>query len=682
MNKLRTSVLILSLAMAACSKGGDSSSSSPSTTPEISECMTNTSYASPVIVNGTANFYKRNLIVSTSGVNVTSMILGAPNTTAIPIAYAEIRIIDAAGTVVQCGKTNASGSTKALDGVSNLTIPNTPGSYTIQVLARTNHTMTGLPGGKPSFKIYAAVKGDIYSNDIHAVESVINSTGVGTVTPSLIAYARESQSSTISGGAFNIYNNIITTYNYLAQNTGTTNLACLSPKLDVFWKAGYNPAQYLYPSSDPSTLGTLSFYLRGYNQLFINGGRLGNVSTQDTDHFDDAVIIHELAHRIEDVCGTMDSPGGTHFGLYRIDPRLAWSEGWGNFFGAHIIRNNTAAINPNLPSALTTTDGWLYYLDTKGYSDGAGSSGSEYIRINLNKSGANPESFMVSGNIRYYDKVNSSTFPGEGHFREVSVARSLFKSTNTCTANCTNCASCTNTNYFPFFWRAFENDSSGVGMGKSIYPFRSSVRFYNRLNQAFSGSTPVAIDSILNSDEAQQRDVSSVYTVSGSKIWPPYGAKLIPSITSCAIKIQPMPSLGLTTDSQDDQRYSNHFFTIDITSLPNVSQIRLAATYNSGSNHDLDLILYGQAYHFNNDCTARSAAGDCTAVAKSTSADVLLADRSSGLSKQISSIGSLSTAQFYVLNVRAFPTTLPASASDYSYTLTDQSGGYLCPSTF
>jgi hypothetical protein len=682
-NKLSLLFITISFITMSCAKNSSSNPSSPSTTPELAECITSTVYTSPVAVNGSANFFKRNLIVASTGVNVTSMTLGAPNATPIPIQFAEVRVLDANGTLVQCGQTNSSGSLKALDGTSTLYIPNTPGDYSFQVLARTNHIMTGLPGGKPSFKIYASVKGDVYANDVHAIAQTVTSSGVGTVTSALVAYARESESALISGGAFNIYNDIITTYNYLAQNTGVTNLACLNPKLDVFWRAGFNPAQYLYPSSDPSSLGTLSFYLRGYNQLFINGGRLGNVTSQDTDHFDDAVIIHELGHRIEDACGTMDSPGGTHYGLYRIDPRLAWSEGWGNFFGGHIIRNNTAAINPNLPANLTTTDGWLYYLDTKGYNEGSITSGTEYIRINLNKSGANPESFLVSGNVRYYDKVNSSTNPGEGHFREISIARSLFKSTNSCTATCTNCSACTNTNYFPYFWKAFENDSAGTGMGKASYPFRSSARFYNRLHQAFSGATPAAIDTILNSDEAQQRDTNAAYTVSGTKIWVPYGARLIPSITSCPIKIQPAPSLGLTTDSQADQRFSNHFYTIDLTALPGVSQIRINASYNSGSTHDIDLVLYSQSYQFTSDCTARNPAGDCTAVQKSAAADMLRADRSSGLAKQLSTINALDPAQFYLLNVRAFPTTIPAAASsDYSYVLTDQSGGFLCPASF
>lgn len=681
MIKKIATVLSLSFTLYACAPPSTVGTTSPSVAPEVGECLTNSTYSLPVIVGGTATFFKRNLIAVTSNsTTVQSLILGAPNTTPIPIRFAEIRVLNASGEVVQCGKTNEDGDLKAVDGTADLKIPNVPGNYTFQVFARTNHTFSGLPVGKAAFKVYASIKADIYSNEVQSISTVVNSTGVGSVWVDATAYARESESAEVRGGAFNIYNDIISTYTYLGQNTGISNLTCLNPKLDVFWRAGFNPAQYVYPSSDPSTLGTLSFYLRGQNQLYINGGRLGNMKTQDTDHFDDSVIIHELGHHIEDVCGKMDSPGGTHYGHYRIDPRLAWSEGWGNFLGAHIIRNNITSINPDLPATVTARDGWLYYLDTSGYQDGSGSNGSIYIMLNLNRSGTNPESTWVVGQMRYYDKVDPVLNPGEGHFREVSVARSLFKSTNTCTATCTNCSSCADANYFANYWKAFENDPTGIGMGKIQYPFRSSARFFSRLNQSFGGAMPASIDSILDTNEAQQRETNSAYTVSGSRVSVPYGIKLVPSATACDLKIQPKPSTGLYTDSNMDPRFSNHFYLVDLTSIPGVTQIRLTATKISGSDHDIDLILNRQSYTYVEDCTDHDAAGNCTAYQRAgNTSDMVRTDRSNGLNKQISTLNMLDPSQAYLLNVRSFPKELPVTASEYTYVLTDQSGGFLCP---
>jgi hypothetical protein len=663
--------------LGACSKlTSNSGADSPVVADELAECLTSTSYSPSVTITGTASFYKRGLTVSQAGGLVTSMTLSTPITIPLPIKFAEVRVLNSAGTLVQCGITNVSGALKALDGTSNLVIPNAAGSYSVQVLARSNHLLT-VPGGKTAFKIYTSVKSDIYSNSVYTLASTVASTGSGSFATTLTAYARESQSSVISGGAFNIYNDIFTTYDYLAQNTSTSDLTCLNPKLHVYWKAGFNPAQYVYPDANPSDLGTLSFYVRGANQLYINGGQLGNVSSVDTDHFDDTVIIHETGHHIEDVCGKMDSPGGTHYGLYRIDPRLAWSEGWGNFFGAHQVRNSLASVNPDLGAQLPAS-GWLYYLDTQGYSDSGAGTASEYIRLNLNKAGNNPESVSTSNGTRYYDKVDATTKPGEGLYRETSISRSLFKIAN----NCTGCANSS----FANIWQAFEKNPSGVGMGKSIYPFRSAARFYSRLNQSYAGSMPGAIDTILNSDEAQQRETNASYTVGGYQVYVPYATKLVASGAPCPLKIQPRQDSGVDANYLSDQRYSNHFYFIDISSLSGVTSIKLNSTYVAGTTSiDIDSILYSEGYTYDNDCAAYFTNGQCQTAQKiSTGTNIVRADRSVGNGTKTISLVGLNASTNYLLNIRAYTTNiLPAitAATEYSYTLTDQSGGYLCPAS-
>jgi hypothetical protein len=618
---------------------------------EISQCTTSTTYTGGITVTGTAGFYRRT--VELNNPPGSGLTLGPKASGVLPIKYAEIRVLSGS-TVVQCGKTDATGAIKAVNGTSDLQVP--AGSYTIQVLSRVNHSVP-VPGGKPAFSAYASVKKEICANELHTVSANF-STASPTVT--LTADSDEVADPEIAGGAFNIYNDIITSYEYLANNTGVQDLSCLSPKLEVFWKAGFNPSQYIYPSLDPNDLDGLSFYLRGYNQLYINGGKLGNVSTEDTDHFDDAVVIHELGHRIEDVCGRMDSPGGTHYGLFRTDPRLAWSEGWGNFFGAHIIKNNLAAINPDAAPALGA-DGWVYYLDTTGYND-------NLIQLDLTRPGNNPEVFSVSQDL-HYDKVDSGAHPGEGHFREVSISRSLFKSTNSCTVNCTN------QNYFAQMWQAFRS------MASSSYPFRSSVRFYNRLNAI--GSLP-AVDAVL-SEEAQQRDGNAAYTSGAAKTWVPYGVKLAISATPCSLKLQPREEYYNVTFNLSDQRYSNHFYHIDRLTLPTVTGITMIALKEAGTNLDIDLILYQDGYSFPTEtCLAENSQGDCTTYAKKTSSpEFVRSDRSTGLTKTIGTINALSANTAYLLNVKAFTAGKTITDStQYSYELTTQNGEYLCPSTF
>jgi hypothetical protein len=70
---------------------------------------------------------------------------------------------------------------------------------------------------------------------------------------------------------------------------------------------------------------------------------------------DDAVIIHEAGHYIEDVIGRSDSPGGSHDGS-PTDPRLAWSEGFATYF-AMAVRDVPFYVDSN------AAGGWSYNGD-------------------------------------------------------------------------------------------------------------------------------------------------------------------------------------------------------------------------------------------------------------------------------------------------------------------------------
>ncbi len=678
-NKITTSFLfifqfiILVFITSSCkSNSSEAPQKGPVVVEETPFCTTDSAYSVTANVTGNALFYKRGLKVTKTGAGPTETLsrltLSGSITTPLPIRFAEIRILNSQGQVVQCGKTDASGLLKALDGVSNLKAPAVAGTYTVQVLARSNHVMN-VPMGKLPFQAYFSIKSDFYSNEVYMMTSTIDITGTAAVSTNLLATANENVSSKIEGGAFNIYNNIITSYDYLASNTSTQDLTCLSTKLSGYWKAGFNPGQYIYPESDPGSLGTLSFYLKSANELYINGGKLGIVSTEDTDHFDDSVIIHELGHHIENVCGTMESPGGSHSGASRIDPRLAWSEGWGNFFAAHILKNKMSDINPELISLLPQTE-WHYYFDSEGYTDGAINSGYEYIKINLARigNGSTSETLYTSGGTGAisFDPVSSSTNPGEGHFREIAISRGLYKITNTCSAPFANCS---NTNNFSDIWKSFEKTSTG--MGQSIYPFRSSIRLLERFKAAKGGSISAGLNTILATDEALNLKGDLAYTTSGYLTWPSFGIKLVPSGSVCNLKIIPKSNIG--SSAKSDQRYSNHFYYIDKNALPGVTTINLSSSKVVGQNIDIDALLFNENYSYTEDCSS----GSCS---KSTNDSVVVYDRSTSTNKSIS-ISSLSNGLKYLLNIRAYVSTSILTTTEYTYTITDQSGGYLCPSS-
>ncbi|MBI4472495.1 MAG: PPC domain-containing protein [Acidobacteria bacterium] len=80
-------------------------------------------------------------------------------------------------------------------------------------------------------------------------------------------------------------------------------------------------------------VGTTYFNIAS-NTAFVVGDR-----SDDSDEFDDSVILHEYAHMLAARFSRDDSPGGRHSLGDILDPRLAWSEAWANFFSG-AVRND------------------------------------------------------------------------------------------------------------------------------------------------------------------------------------------------------------------------------------------------------------------------------------------------------------------------------------------------------
>lgn len=674
MKHLTVRFFILSLllaTLASCSAsltgGEDGGAATPVTSDEIAFCSTSTSYSPGVFVSGTAKFRRRGVNLQINSGVVTSATTGAVIAATLPIKYAEIRVLNAAGTIIQCGTTNNIGELRALDGTSPLFLPNDAGNFTIEVLTRANYTFPSI--GKPtSATLSAAVKEDITSNAVYKISGTLTSSGFGGSANSalnLIAEASEFASSKIEGGAFNIYNDWVTAFEYLTStsNTGSLDVSCLNPRLDMFWKAGFNPGAYLgyAPNS------TISFYARDNNELYICGGVSGNVSSADTDHWDDTVILHEMGHHIENVCSSMDSPGGQHSAQYRIDPRLAWSEGWGNFIGGHIVKNNTAKINPNLVSALPGGE-WLHYSDTIGYVEGSPTFNGSAILMRLNKNGDG------SGTGATHDAVDAANNPGESHTREASIARGLFKGANTCT----NCGGGVG---FDKYWTALGRTSGG--MGYSTSPFSSSAKFFAKAFAANSNSFSATMTNMMTNDEALHMVGSASFTTTATtsstgnvatNAWPGYGIKLTTN-TSCNQNLLQARNLDKTFGLESDQRYTNHFYAFRTSDLSGVTSIRLVP--DSSCPVDLDLVVLNLGYDYVEDCVS----GSCSKKGIDGT-NIVALSRDVAQATESVSISGLNSG-YYMLNVRGYtanPFLTPANSACV-YKLTNQSGSTLCPST-
>lgn len=662
---------------------------------EEAPCDSTTVYTEGVSVTGTGKFEKRTIELTTENTTVAgppattiiklkTMALGDPLPTALPIKFAEVSVYNSSHQRVQCGVTDVSGNIKAVDGVSTLKIPNTPGSYSLRIASRSYI----VHNSNPNDYTYISVKQDKYRNELHGIISNFTSTGSSSVNINLVAHARQTDSINIEAGAFNIMNSIQTAFDYIKVNTGSVDTKCLAAKLNVYWKAGFNPVQYQSPSADPQTLGNTSYYMPTTKELYISGGQLGDVSLSNTDHFDDFAIIHELGHFVEDHCGQWVSPGGNHTITSRIDPRLAWSEGWANFFAAHIIHDRLPALDSTLTakfSVLTennpTNFGWTYFFNSYGFSDSYQNiSNGEGFVIDLKRSGTDPGAYLFQPYTgQEFDRVSPSAYPGEGHTREGAITRGLFKLSNSCSLCATSPVS------FQDIWKSFDR-LSGVALENN--PFEGSDKILENL-KTNAGSWATGAGgrrTVVESEALHLRSDASFGT--SPLTWPGYGRSLA-SGSSCSLKIQPRAD-GALNNSSSDQRYSNHFYTIDFGLLPGLSYI--TATFTKavalGSNVDHDIILFKPGYFFNDDYTCNAFNGiSCTSFTpnrNSTNEDIYVMNRepastlSTSYAKTIY-LNGIDVTQKYLLDLRSWTAGLSiGSNTEYTYTI-NSNLGVLCP---
>ncbi len=140
----------------------------------------------------------------------------------------------------------------------------------------------------------------------------------GTATPAFAAEAMVTRDLDIqeanNAGAYAIFDTIRNGLDYVRRT-----LPRAAPLLRVRWERGRTPP------------GGTSYFVRGQNAIYLLGG------PSDSDEFDLPVIFHEFGHFVEQNYSRTSSPGGAHDGS-PTDPRLAWGEGWGTWFGC--VANN------------------------------------------------------------------------------------------------------------------------------------------------------------------------------------------------------------------------------------------------------------------------------------------------------------------------------------------------------
>lgn len=484
-------------------------------------------YSDSVRVTGKGQYQARESFYE----NSSSGGLGAPGSPR-PIRHAEVRVTNSSGVLLQCGETDELGT-------FGLSLPRGDGIFTLSINSRANNQFL-----KASV-LNAPEQNLIYGLKVQVIATANQDLGALT--------ALATTEDGLLGGAFNILDQLHNANDFIRSKAGSCGshfVGCpnftVAPKVAVYWEPGFNPGSYFEGAS------ALSFYIPGFSRLFILGGVNGDINYSDTDHFDNSVIIHEFGHFLEDSMFVSDSPGGEHNGNRVIDPRLAWSEGWGNFLQAAV-----------------RGDG--YYLDTAGNISG---STNFMFRIDLEPNGAS------AANDR-------PQFDGEGNFREFSVTRLLFDVNDSAGVDAGNDNDSID-NGFGSIWAALV--MSG-GFARSSLKFRDVSVLHDFVHNRLS---PTQDWSPLRTSEK--------HVNSSTDFRAEYGRYVTTTAGGCHISLNPY-TITPYNSSSDSGNFStshllknNEFYHYKHSGGP--LQLTLNYVTSSGTEADLDLYIYNSSARY------------------------------------------------------------------------------------
>ncbi len=558
---------------------------------EVAYCSSTTAYSNSVTITGTAQYIRREPFAG--GLGNASLTGATHPAQAYPIRYAEVRVLNSAGKPIQC-------ATTATNGTFSFQLPKSSSTFTVQVNSRAFNS-----------KLRASVLDAPLSNKFYSLTKTVAPTAnksIGTLTATA--------SGATLGGAFNILDQFAFANDYLrakAGNCSAISAQCtnftVAPKVSAYWIAGFNPYSYYGGTSG------VSFYLPGYSRLFILGGINGDMGSSDTDHYDNSVVIHEYGHFLEDSMFASDSPGGFHNGNAVIDPRLAWSEGWGNFFQAAVT--NWSGYGD---AAYATAE----YIDTIGNADGTSTVG-------------------LSVDLETPDAYDEPDFQGEGNFREFAVSRFLWDVVDTGTdAGAVDGIS----DEFGRIWAALTKSS--LSFKDSNMKFRNVGLLHLVENEMTSNMSTWNAIRTLNMHDPDQSEYAQYVRPSGN----------------CSYTITPA---NISTDDgsldSSDLFRNNDFYHLRIATAGTYT-IRLdyEDANAMGDVADLDLYVYNESAQF-------AVGSDILAYKTSRPTQTPTAN-------QVESVSVTLPKGDYLINVNVFTGGILGTEAEYTLKL---NGSKLCP---
>jgi len=208
------------------------------------------------------------------------------------IRHAIIDLLDADGNILDTTVTSESGRFAFA--------PIIPDKYDIRIVAKVDESyISGFEIADLNGRIHAVTFSSIEGDD---------------------PYQLDLMQDTPFAGAFNLLDVITASAEFAKQRLGVN-----VNNLSVYWQKGSNNGTYYCTGSD-------IFQCEQGEGIYVLSERSGKPKNDDTDEFDDDVIMHEFGHYLLERFAVDDSLGGEHhFVQNDSDMRLAWSEGWGAF---------------------------------------------------------------------------------------------------------------------------------------------------------------------------------------------------------------------------------------------------------------------------------------------------------------------------------------------------------------
>jgi len=333
--------------------------------------------------------------------NTTTNGLDYANTVVSPARGVTVQAVDSANAVLVSTQTNASGD------YSVEVDPNT------QVRIRALAEMVSTTGAQWDVKVIDNTS----NNALYVLQGTLTDSGVANSSRTLTAdsgWGGSSYTTARQAGPFAILNPI---YDSL-QKMAAADPDIVMPLVNFNWSV--NNTATSSGNNATGAIGT-SFYTNG--NIFILGD-----DDDDTDEYDDHVVVHEWGHYFEDRLSRSDSIGGSHGGGDRLDPRVAFGEGFGNALSGMmtddpVYRDSSRArqaqgFSIDVESNVNSNEGW--------FNEGSVQS----ILYDIYDSNSDGTDNVSAGFAPIYNTLVSASYTGTPYFTTIFHFAEQYKMMN------------------------------------------------------------------------------------------------------------------------------------------------------------------------------------------------------------------------------------------------------------